>query len=108
MFKKHKIPVAAVTPSPEFFVLGSFLLRRNAMDVNGNITPPPPTSSGGGSGGGAGGGLEKGSLKERMVRARVQLDDLVEQTAEQFRKMTVSSLCWTSWVLRSVNVSCRT
>lgn len=59
------------------------------MDVNGNITPPRP-SSGGGAGGGAGGGLEKGSLKERMVRAKVQLDDLVEQTTEQFRKMTVS------------------
>lgn len=94
MCKKHEIPVAAVTPSPEFFLLGSFLLRRNAMDVNGNIAPP--TSSGGGGGGGAGGGLEKGSLKERMVRARVQLDDLVEQTAEQFRKMTVSCLCWMS------------
>lgn len=33
---------------------------------------------------------EKGTLKERMVRAREQLVEHVEQTAEQFRKMTVS------------------
>lgn len=37
-------------------------------------------------------GGEKGSLKERMVRAREQLDDLVEQTAGQFRKITVCRL----------------
>lgn len=34
-------------------------------------------------------GGEKGGLKERMVRAREQLDDLVEHTAGQFRKITV-------------------
>ena len=70
----------------------SFLLRRNAIDGAGNITPPPTGAcSGNSNSGGGGGGGEKGSLKERMVRARGQLDDLVEQTAEQFRKMTVSA-----------------
>lgn len=49
------------------------------------MTPPPTGAYSGNSGGGG----EKGSLKERMVRARGQLDELVEQTAEQFRKMTV-------------------
>lgn len=32
----------------------------------------------------------KSGLKERMVRAREQLDDLVEHTAGHFRKITVS------------------
>lgn len=49
------------------------------MDAGGNLGVAPSTAS----------GSEKGSLKERMVRAREQLDDLVEQTAEQFRKITV-------------------
>lgn len=32
---------------------------------------------------------EKGTLMEKMVRARGQLDEFVEQTAEQFRKIKV-------------------
>ena len=56
-------------------VLYSFLLRRNAMDDSGTVARRP-----------AG---EKGTLKEKMVRARGQLDEFVEQTAEQFRKMKV-------------------
>ena len=51
------------------------------------MTPPPSGACAPNSGG----GVEKGTLKERMVRARGQLDELVEQTAEQFRKMTVSA-----------------
>lgn len=34
---------------------------------------------------------EKGTLKAKMVRARGQLDEFVEQTAEQFRKIKVSA-----------------
>lgn len=40
-------------------------------------------------------GGEKSGLKERMVRAREQLDDLVEQTAGQIRKITVR--CCQRW-----------
>lgn len=63
------------------FLYYSFLLRRNAMSGMGMDEPQQQPSSSSG---------EKGGLKERMVRAREQLDDLVEQTAGQFRKMKVS------------------
>lgn len=62
------------------------MLRRNAIDVDGNLTPPTANSSGGGGSGAP----ERGGLKERMVRAREQLDDLVEHTAGQLRKITVT------------------
>lgn len=65
----------------------SFVLRRNAIDMDGNLTPPT-------AGTGGEGAHERGTLKDRIVRAREQLDDLVEQTAGQFRKITVSHAEW--------------
>lgn len=53
---------------------------------------------------------EKGTLLEKMARARGQLDEFVEQTAEQFRKMKVrfddkrgvEEFSWKNKVLLSV------
>ncbi|CAN0317628.1 unnamed protein product, partial [Ascophyllum nodosum] len=56
-------------------VENSFLLRRNAVDVTGTEVRRPEKVT--------------GKLKAKMVKARGHLDDLVEQTAEQFRKMEV-------------------
>ncbi|CAN0432578.1 unnamed protein product [Ascophyllum nodosum] len=61
-------------------VENSFLLRRNAVDVTGTEVRRPEKVT--------------GKLKAKMVKARGHLDDFVEQTAEQFRKMKAKKEVW--------------
>ncbi|CAN0503221.1 unnamed protein product [Ectocarpus sp. 12 AP-2014] len=79
------ISVAAADGEVIITVENSFVLRRNAMQGLGMGEPQQQSSSSSG---------EKGTLKERMVRAREQLVEHVEQTAEQFRKMTARKEVW--------------
>ena len=78
VYSPANVSLPTVKNPQNFRLIHSFLLRRNAVDVTGTEVRRPEKVT--------------GKLKAKMVKARGHLDDLVEQTAEQFRKMEVRSV----------------